>query len=139
MARFDLEDYPVHGEVKIDLDCSHPGDNVTLHAKNMTVTFVSVATAEGAELTIEDESYDAFREFFVVRLAEDLQAGRSYRIHMKYEGRLQRDLVGYYLSRYDEGGTTRSVLFGRRAREAPLRARTNKFSLICLVDFEPRK
>ncbi|CAG0890180.1 unnamed protein product [Darwinula stevensoni] len=110
LAKFDQEnDYPLHGEATIDLACDSPGSNVTLHAKNLNVTSATVTTAEGTELAVSDRTYDPERDFFIAMLDEDLEAGKTYRIRMEYRGRLQRDLVGYYLSQYDEGDSTRNL------------------------------
>ena len=93
--------------------CDTPDNNITLNVYNISVEETLVQKVNGEQLenmTITNSEYDLERDFFIVTLSETLQTDQTYRITMKYKGRLQDDLAGYYHSSYVEDGETRSVL-----------------------------
>ncbi|CAG0900772.1 unnamed protein product [Darwinula stevensoni] len=61
MTKIQEDSFPITGKVSINLSCDSPGDNVTLHMKNITVISTKVTTVGGDELQKINEMYDKER------------------------------------------------------------------------------
>ncbi|XP_071443368.1 uncharacterized protein [Hetaerina americana] len=96
------------GEVKIKVSVYEESNDVTLHAKRLTIEDEKVIEdGSEAEVEIEKVSHEKDRDFHVLYLKKTLSVGRTYTITMKFAGKLNDDLNGFYRSSYkDENGRT---------------------------------
>lgn len=110
--------FTFNGEVKIIVSVVQDTTNVTLHAVDMDIDekFTSVSeynpTSEsitGAPIKINSQFNDTMRQFHVIKLSETLQAGKQYLVHMKFVGKLNDYLQGFYRSSYIANNQTRWI------------------------------
>lgn len=66
--------------------------------------------ADSIFVPILETQQDVSRQFFIIKFIDVQPADHQYNIHMKYTGRLQDNMDGFYKSSYNVGNTTRSVL-----------------------------
>ncbi|KAF2365596.1 Peptidase M1 membrane alanine aminopeptidase N-terminal [Trinorchestia longiramus] len=99
------------GAVKIVMNVTIPTSNVTLHindiiTKNETVTIHAVDDLSGQGIKIKEQIYQYDKNFYIAKLETELQADRQYVFYMEYEGYLNDQLRGLYMSSYlRENGT----------------------------------
>ena len=104
------DNYTIRGYTEIIMKCEQAGSNVTVHIAEMTIDEDSVVVEEegGAKtLPISGHQYDKDREFYIVKLDEDLEQGKNYVIKIKFTAILRDGLKGFYRSSYknDKGET----------------------------------
>jgi hypothetical protein len=113
----DPGNFVLRGKVSIEFECCRhvlSSDNVTVHARNLTVAQGSVSVAEVGssgrrQLSIVNQSYDEGSEFYTVQLGPSsyLRAGNNYTLYMEYSGFLGDNLVGFYRSSYKVNNETK--------------------------------
>ena len=103
------------GWVRIKVQCMEATDEITLHAKHITIhgmpTVHSVSTLDKTDIF---ESHTMVEEyaFLVLKLKEMLRPHEEYDIYIVYSGILGDDEAGFYPSMYmDSMNNTRSVCF----------------------------
>ncbi|GLG93863.1 Aminopeptidase, partial [Gryllus bimaculatus] len=98
-------------QVELTADVVEPTDNVTLHAHDLAVDSSSVRVVAGDEaLPVTRVSNDTARQFLVLSLGATAAAGRRLTVSMRYVGRLNDVLQGFYRSSYTIGNETRDGL-----------------------------
>lgn len=65
--------------------------------------------ADSIFVPILETQRDVVRQFFIIKFIDVQPADHQYHIHIKYTGRLQDNMDGFYKSSYNVGNTTRSV------------------------------
>ncbi|KAK7793608.1 hypothetical protein R5R35_013591 [Gryllus longicercus] len=102
--------FTFHGEVELTADVVEPTDNVTLHAHDLAVDSSSVRVVAGDEaLPVTRVSNDTARQFLVLSLGATAAAGRRLTVSMRYVGRLNDVLQGFYRSSYTIANETRWI------------------------------
>ncbi|KAK3108903.1 hypothetical protein FSP39_018341 [Pinctada imbricata] len=102
------EEFKFYGKVKIDVQCNNATTNITLHIHKLTVDQTTI-TVKAMSGNTGVEFYDHYgedkdRQFMIVFLKRPLVAGQKYTLEMKYQGNLEDDLAGVYLSSYERDG-----------------------------------
>jgi hypothetical protein len=96
------------GEIAIVVEAMESSDNITLHAAELEIYETEVSELSSGEvLKVARYSNDTEKEFHVIHMIKNLTRGNRYRIYMKFEGKLNDNLHGFYRSSYRMGNTTR--------------------------------
>lgn len=101
------------GEVKILFNVTETCKNITLHAVDLNMTEFNVRPSDSSTqqiLAIDKTHFDQAKQFFIVELKDELTRGNLYEVYIKYSGRLNDQLQGFYRSSYKSGNKTRFVL-----------------------------
>ncbi|XP_011497365.1 PREDICTED: aminopeptidase N [Ceratosolen solmsi marchali] len=108
--------FTFNGEVKIVVSVVQDTTNVTLHAFDMDINskYTSVSEYPAASksnkvIKINQQFNDTIRQFYIIKLAKTLKAGKQYLIYLKYIGRLNDYLQGFYRSSYIVNNETRWI------------------------------
>lgn len=111
--------FTFNGEVDIWINITTICRNITLHALDLTiepndvnVRFIKsendvVLDMEPSTLSIRKQYFVKEKQFYVIELLKDLLPGTIYQIHIKYKGKLNDQLQGFYRSSYNIGKVTR--------------------------------
>lgn len=62
---------------------------------------------EGDQVHVLETQQDLSKQFFIIKFRDVQPADHQYKIHLKYTGRLQDNMEGFYKSSYTIGNTTR--------------------------------
>lgn len=62
---------------------------------------------DGVSVQILETQQDVSRQFFVIKFVDVQPADHQYTVHVKYTGRLQDNMNGFYKSSYNVANTTR--------------------------------
>ncbi|XP_046398919.1 aminopeptidase N isoform X2 [Ischnura elegans] len=109
--------FTFHGEVRILVNVTEATKNVTLHVGDdmrvdeaySAVDRVPRPGERMKRVPVARHETDAARNFHVVHLEENLEAGRQYEVHLKFSGILNDLLQGFYRSSYSENNKTRWI------------------------------
>lgn len=88
------------GSVRIQLVANEPSNTITLHARQMTITSVTMFAVGQLNLlnTTTDFTQDSDTDFFEIPLPFTLQLDVFYYLTIDYTGVLRADEAGFYLS-----------------------------------------
>ena len=100
-----LEDDTFSGHVAITVETKEPRNHFLVHVKYLDVRDTQLKAANGDIIPLEDAFEYAPNEFWVVVPANGPVPTGVYTLSMKFQGRLDRDILGFYRSTYvdDEG------------------------------------
>ena len=105
----DLDSFTFAGEETVDIEVLEATSSVTLNSAEIEVASCRVTTADGAELTPADTSFDEQAETVTFDFGRPLPAGPA-KLHIEFSGVLNDLLRGFYRSRYvDEDGGERHL------------------------------
>lgn len=62
--------------------------------------------AESTYVPVQETQQDPSKQFFILKFQSELLAAYQYNIRLKYTGRLQDNMEGFYKSSYTVGNTT---------------------------------
>ncbi|XP_070497871.1 aminopeptidase N-like [Chironomus tepperi] len=99
----DSEGFIFRGIVEITLNVNEFCDNITLHAKNLTIDTKKIELNEISEneaLKIRHVELMPKHDFLIIYPQKILSKFRKYTVKIPFEGSLDTDLVGYYRSSY---------------------------------------
>lgn len=103
-----LDEEEIYGSVVIEFSALENTKNITLEIRRIEIdnSSITVKDSEDNSLDIEGYEYYSDREFYVIKLANELVTGNSYTLYIaSYEGILHTDNGGFYLAKYiDEYG-----------------------------------
>ncbi|KAJ8889377.1 hypothetical protein PR048_008876 [Dryococelus australis] len=102
------EDFSFDGRALITVNATSPTSSVILHADDIVLNHISVASADG-ELEVLQYSLQTERQFLEISLGEQMSAGQLYTLNISYTGFLRDDMYGFYRSYYDVDGQTRWI------------------------------
>ncbi|XP_063230478.1 aminopeptidase N-like [Bacillus rossius redtenbacheri] len=119
-TRFQEDNFTFHGEEWIDFHVLEMTSNLTLHSKGLHIVEDEVTVSSlspgmnysagvlGSEL-FNTTAVEASRDLLTVSLDDSLMPGGTYRLHLRFSGRLSSSLTGYYRQSYmdQEANTTR--------------------------------
>ncbi|XP_022181225.1 aminopeptidase N-like isoform X1 [Myzus persicae] len=108
------------GQVDIVVNATAPVDGVTLHAVDLNMTECLVTRypkmvlnehvmAESVFVPILETQQDLSKQFFIIKFKDVQPADYQYNIHIKYTGKLQDNMEGFYKSSYNVGNKTRWI------------------------------
>lgn len=95
------------GEVFIDVRCNFSTTEIVLHSSNLTIFHVRVLR-NGQEFA---STYDLQKkhDLLYIKTENYMAFDGEYTIHIKYQGYLNDDMIGFYKSSYKIGRQTRYV------------------------------
>lgn len=100
------------GVVAIDIVVLQATPVITLHHRQLSISFIELSSipSTGTNIRLSSYSYDPISEFLSIPLeSETLSVGGRYRLTITYTGTLRTDQAGFYRSSYiAEDGTRRS-------------------------------
>lgn len=64
-------------------------------------------TTDSVFVPIEETQQDLSKQFFIIKFKDIQPAGHQYNIHLKYTGRFQDNMEGFYKSYYKIKDTVR--------------------------------
>lgn len=90
-------------------------DNITLHAKNLTIPTTSIELrdiTENEQLKIKSVEFNEKHDFIIIYPQNILSKFRKYVVKIPFVGSLDTDLVGYYRSSYyDKAAGQRMLVY----------------------------
>ena len=100
-----LDDDTFSGNVAISVETKEPRTHFLVHVKYLDVYGTELKSENGEVIPLEDAFEYAPNEFWVVVPANGPVPVGLYTLSMKFRGRLDRDILGFYRSTYvdDEG------------------------------------
>lgn len=103
-------------QVKIVLNVTEDTRKITLHAVDMDIDEEATSIKDypwldgrSKNLRVSRQYNDTVRQFHVIQTVETLKAGKQYLLQLKYVGRLNDYLQGFYRSSYTVNNQTRFV------------------------------
>lgn len=103
--------FTFNGNVSIVVKVLESTNNVTLHAMDLVISQTEILslndTGPNKTVQIVEYSKDAEKQFHIVHLKHNLTMGHLYQIDMRFVGKLNDDLHGFYRSSYKVNNTTR--------------------------------
>lgn len=89
------------GKVWIVAICDHNTNNITLHAKNLTINEEKVKVKLiHDKIELKEVKLDQENEFLVIVANETFRKGNKYMVYIPFEAPLSSGLQGYYKSSY---------------------------------------
>lgn len=112
------DNFTFNGEVTIQINVTETCQNITLHAIALNIFDSDVRVRVAADpngvrnkeertLEIQRQYFVESKQFYVIDMKEQLQAGYLYDLYIKYTGVLNDMLQGFYRSSYKVRDTTR--------------------------------
>lgn len=110
-----LENKTFDGMVDIDLITMKTGiTEIVLHKKDLNITrqqLITKATIANlfapSALSIIGNHVDPITDKYTIKLTTALEPNQTYTLTFDYTGKLRTDMLGFYLSSYVEGDTTK--------------------------------
>lgn len=107
----DPSTFSTEGSVRIEMECTVETNNITLHSVDLTIneSTVTISSSDhvGTLPTVVSLADDKDREFLIVNVNANLQAGKTYVLEMSFTSPLSNKvLAGLYLSSYKRGDQT---------------------------------
>lgn len=102
------------GTVAIDIVVLQPTPVITLHQRQLTISFITLESfpLTGATIPLSPHTYDPISEFVSIPLESGtLTVNGRYRLIITYTGTLRTDEAGFYRSSYVADDGTRRFLF----------------------------
>ncbi|XP_025415668.1 aminopeptidase N-like isoform X2 [Sipha flava] len=108
------------GQVSIVVNVTAPVDNITLHAVDLNVTECLVTRhpkmvlnehvmmADSFFIPIQETQLDLSKQFFIIKFKDMLEADYQYTIYIKYTGKFQDNMEGFYKSSYRVANETKN-------------------------------
>lgn len=104
----DEKGFEFSGLVGITLKVLENANNITLHAKNLTIdqTMIQIKNLDGAEQDVSLDSIEVnpLHDYYIMKLSKPLVKGR-YLLKMPFKAELNKNLFGYYRSVYTDKTT----------------------------------
>ncbi|XP_064357103.1 aminopeptidase Q isoform X2 [Dromaius novaehollandiae] len=101
------------GQVNITVRCRRDTDAVVLHSAGLRSRGAAVrgpVAEAGAAVEVAAVRQEAAEEQVVLELRGRLRAGRRYVLQLGFQGRLEEDLDGLFLSRYTDEGRSSMLI-----------------------------
>ncbi|KAJ5604668.1 aminopeptidase 2 [Penicillium lagena] len=98
----DLENAVFHGTVKISIDILQKTSVIPLNVNDLNILRTEVRSMPGSSTAAFDHtvSYDAEEHLAIISVAFPLEAASQIQLVFVFEGRLNDQMMGFYLSRY---------------------------------------
>lgn len=96
-----------HGKSVAHFRCNEITNVVIIHSNKLNYSSCVLQDDAGKNLTISKQETVVRTNYLVLHLAENLQTGKTYRLHTEFIGELADDLAGFYRSEYVEDGVTK--------------------------------
>ncbi|CAF1185611.1 unnamed protein product, partial [Didymodactylos carnosus] len=90
-----------NGHITITVNCSRPTSELKIHAKNLRIQSATLKRIDSRKNILVDWSFINLTEVMVCRLSEQCQLNHLYTFDTYYITELDREMAGFYLSRYN--------------------------------------
>lgn len=107
-------DFRFFGEVDVVFVCKNPVRSMTLHMKDLALneSLIAFSAEEGSDAPkLLNWKEDRVRQFLIFNFKKELVPGVKYNASLKFSGKLNDELRGFYRSKYERDGTTRYFCF----------------------------
>lgn len=112
---FKESDFKFYGDITIRIKVLEETTNITLHILDLEINPFDVMVwsinSQGKQakdtVRIEKQYEDKPKQFYIIKLFENLKFKQLYDIHIKYAGVLNEHMMGFYRSSYQSRGVTR--------------------------------
>nr|UXX33471.1 aminopeptidase N-like protein [Holotrichia oblita] len=99
--------FDFYGKVTIDVTCTSPTKNITLHSKNLRIKKENVhvyplESKSDKHLKVTGVDHVKNDDFLIISLSEALKDGHKYKIEISFDADLEEGLAGYYKSYYTD-------------------------------------
>lgn len=105
----DENGFEFSGLVGITINVFENSNNITLHAKNLTIDqkLVEIKNLDGADQGISLESIEVnpLHDYYIMKLSKPLLKDGRYLLKMPFKAELNKNLFGYYRSVYTDKTT----------------------------------
>ncbi|KAJ8889375.1 hypothetical protein PR048_008874 [Dryococelus australis] len=95
--------FQFEGRVNITFRVTSNTDRITLHAHDLDIEEDTISVG----VDVSAVTVDAVRQFYDIKLEEELEAGKQYQLQMSYTGHLREDMYGFYRTYYYKNGLKR--------------------------------
>lgn len=112
-----LGNFTFNGEVSITVSVTEDTKNITLHSLNLIILEWKVyelpqpntnqPLSRENEIGVAGTSFDVEKQYFILHFNDLLRSGNRYLIFIRYTGRINDNLQGFYRSSYKVGNDTR--------------------------------
>ena len=89
------------GHAHIRMRCIHSTNELRIHAKQLRLSYLTLTRLGFKNNLISDWTYLESTEVILCRLRERCVQNKEYEFESKYTRELDRDMGGFYLSRYN--------------------------------------
>ncbi|CAF1156557.1 unnamed protein product [Didymodactylos carnosus] len=89
------------GHTIVTVNCSRSTSELKIHSKNLRIQSATLKRSDNTKNILIDWSFLNLTEIMVCRLSERCQLNQVYMLDIYSSAELDRDMAGFYLSRYD--------------------------------------
>lgn len=100
ITNIDQNDFNFMGCVVITLRVLEASHNITIHARQLNIHTVKLATIAGEAIDLNPFTYDDVTEFLVIPSKMELQKDTQYMLTVDYSGVLRTSSMGFYRGSY---------------------------------------
>ena len=105
----DLDQKTFSGHVTIHIKTTEPRDYLVTHIQYLQVTKTELKDGDQNVVPLDSSfEYEPNQFWVVVPSSKPLQAG-NYSLYLEFNGRLDRDILGFYMSSYDSNGKNHKI------------------------------
>lgn len=105
----DEKGFEFSGLVGITLKVLENANNITLHAKNLTIdqTMIQIKNLDDAEedVLLDSIEVNPLHDYYIMKLSKPLVKDGRYLLKMPFKAELNKNLFGYYRSVYTDKTT----------------------------------
>lgn len=110
ITSIDKNEFNFSGVAIIGLLVLETSSNITLHARQLTIKSVKLATTGGTMINLNPFTYNRTTEFLIISTQNQLLKDSNYILIIEYMGELRNDQFGFYRSSYvNSKGETKQV------------------------------
>ncbi|GMM29148.1 metallo-aminopeptidase [Martiniozyma asiatica (nom. inval.)] len=102
-----FDTFKFNGEVTIDLDVKETSDFISLNTLELELLETKLTTASGTQVEPIDTTYNDDDQSTTFKFKDELIAGSSVKLNIKFIGELNDKMAGFYRSSYEENGVTK--------------------------------
>ncbi|CAL8357504.1 unnamed protein product [Lota lota] len=99
------------GNSTVVFQCVEKTKSIFLHSNNLTLLGLNVTDLDSGKLLPYSNylQYDDWTHFLEVQMSDALTEGRNYSLFVDFQGEMQDDLEGLYVSTYNEDGLKKFI------------------------------
>lgn len=109
-TNIDRNDFSFSGCVVINFHVLEPSYNITIHARQLSIKTIKLATSFGVVINLNPYTHDNVTDHLVIPTQVQLQKYTQYILTIEYSGVLRTDTMGFYRNTYvNAKGETKKV------------------------------
>lgn len=99
----DIQQKSFDGQVTIKLNILSATRLISLHSKDLNIHNVEMKNSYNKSIPITSTSISTVAELLIVNLGIDIEPNAYYELEIKFSGRLDNGIVGFYSSTMKSG------------------------------------